>query len=229
MCQITRRSTDPLVRRQSTTGKTINELNKKELLALLNPASSSNNNEQGDDNTQSWAQCMLSSSLSIPFGVITLVITTVLAFSIGCVARVYILSSQQSNYGTSIEGGVDEEVHQLPAPTIIPGKEVPYTTYTSKHFQMPGSATSNTLHIDRSSAIQKEGGSYNPSLEEDTSALAEPEEESTMNEHSHNTDESGEHLPAGQHLLRKFYYCRYIRNLTFANHLTTHLSLNLCS
>lgn len=203
MCQITRRSTDPLERRQSATGKRIDELNNKELVALLNTASTSN--EQANDNEQSWVQCILSTSLSVPFVVITFAITSLLAFSIGCVARVYILSSQPSNYGVSIEGSVVEEVHQLPAPTIIPGKEVPYTTYTSKHFQMPGSATSNTLHIDRSSAIQKEGGSYAPPLEEDTSALAEPEEESTMNEHSHNTDESGEHLPAGQHLLRKFF------------------------
>jgi len=94
------------------------------------------------------------------------------------------------------------EHNGLPSPTILPGKEVPYTTYTSKHFQMPGSSTSNTLHIDRSDAIQREEGSYAPPTKDglDMSELKEAE----MNEHGHNTDESGEHLPAGQHLLLDF-------------------------
>ena len=42
---------------------------------------------------------------------------------------------------------------QLPAPKIISGKEVPFTTYASKTFQMEGAATSHTLHIDRTSAL----------------------------------------------------------------------------
>lgn len=42
---------------------------------------------------------------------------------------------------------------QLPAPKVIEGKEVPFTTYASKTFQMEGVATSNTLHIDRTATM----------------------------------------------------------------------------
>eukprot|EP00578_Thalassiosira_sp_NH16_P001000 CAMPEP_0181135586 /NCGR_PEP_ID=MMETSP1071-20121207/32726_1 /TAXON_ID=35127 /ORGANISM="Thalassiosira sp., Strain NH16" /LENGTH=550 /DNA_ID=CAMNT_0023222233 /DNA_START=86 /DNA_END=1735 /DNA_ORIENTATION=- len=42
---------------------------------------------------------------------------------------------------------------QLPSPKVIEGKEVPFTTYASKTFQMAGVATSNTLHIDRKEAL----------------------------------------------------------------------------
>jgi hypothetical protein len=135
--------------------------------------------------------------------VITFVITTLFAFSVGCAARIHILSTHgMAAPSIHTEVQVQGERNGLPAPTILPGKEVPYTTYTSKHFQMPGSSTSNTLHIDRSNAIQKEEGSYAPPTKDglDMSELKEAE----MNEHGHNTDESGEHLPAGQHLLRKF-------------------------
>eukprot|EP00984_Skeletonema_dohrnii_P037587 scaffold39810_cov139-Skeletonema_dohrnii-CCMP3373.AAC.3 len=39
---------------------------------------------------------------------------------------------------------------QLPPPTVIPGKEVPSTTYTFKHFGVEGSRQSYNLHLDRS-------------------------------------------------------------------------------
>lgn len=42
---------------------------------------------------------------------------------------------------------------QLPSPIVLAGKDVPFTTYASKTFQMAGVATSNTLHIDRSAAM----------------------------------------------------------------------------
>eukprot|EP01082_Thalassiosira_pseudonana_P015619 g14283.t1 g14283 contig9:1528303-1528770(-) len=42
---------------------------------------------------------------------------------------------------------------QLPAPKVIAGKDVPYTTYTSKTFHTAAAITANTLHIDRSTAL----------------------------------------------------------------------------
>lgn len=42
---------------------------------------------------------------------------------------------------------------QLPAPQVIEGKDVPFTTYASKTFQMAGAATSHTLHIDRTTSM----------------------------------------------------------------------------
>ena len=194
-----RNPTDVHRRRPSPSGMTIDELNSSELVALLDPAEAS----PASNGDNCWTQSLLSTSLSTTFMIVTFVITTLFAFSVGCAARLFILSShgQMTPMGSGLQGQVEEShVHKLPAPTIIPGKEVPYTTYTSKHFQMPGSATSNTLHIDRTNSIQKEGGSYAPPKDGiDGSELSEPE----MNEHGHNTDESGEHLPAGQHLLRE--------------------------
>ena len=47
-------------------------------------------------------------------------------------------------------GGGGKARKQLPAPRVIEGKDVPYTTYASRTFQMAGASTSHTLHIDRS-------------------------------------------------------------------------------
>jgi len=136
---------------------------------------------------------------------ISFVITSLVAFSLGCAARISILASYEQLQSTYQNTRPESKsVKTLPAPTILPGKEVPYTTYTSKHYQMPGSSTSNTLHIDRSSAI--------PSIVEDQGTDAEENFNSSlfgqyapnMNEHVHNSDDSGEHLPAGQHLLVDF-------------------------
>ena len=81
---------------------------------------------------------------------------------------------------------------QVPAPQVIPGKDVPYTIYASKTFHTPAATTSNTLHIDRS-ASKKSSSSYN---DENRSNGDTP-----INDYSHNNDADGLHLPAGQHLL----------------------------
>ena len=133
---------------------------------------------------------------------------------------------------------------QLPAPKVIAGKDVPYTTYTSKTFHTAAAITANTLHIDRSTALlmmTKSKKDYNggPDFTDDdvaidtTDATSESKFESTgwvpchedagskcsrgkekpvnspesddvdapVNDYSHNSDEDGLHLPAGQHLL----------------------------
>lgn len=41
----------------------------------------------------------------------------------------------------------------LPSPKVLEGKDVPYTTYTSKTFHTAATVTANTLHIDRSTAL----------------------------------------------------------------------------
>mmetsp|Transcript_46741 Transcript_46741/g.99177 ORF Transcript_46741/g.99177 Transcript_46741/m.99177 type:complete len:920 (-) Transcript_46741:286-3045(-) len=117
---------------------------------------------------------------------------------------------------------------QLPSPKIIEGKDVPFTTYASKTFQMAGVATSNTLHIDRSTALlmgrsRKEfdggpdfttqsdegvsdGDGWVPCDEKACSRGKEKErnddgDTSAKGYDSHNDDSDGMHLPAGQHLL----------------------------
>ncbi|KAL7541057.1 hypothetical protein ACHAXR_010609 [Thalassiosira sp. AJA248-18] len=137
--------------------------------------------------------------LTFLFLLLTFVISTVIAFSIGWIARLILLShigitpyGHKNNDAASgkhsttalttlptISGsagergimsakkslsGVEIEVigktmsgkkvsMQLPSPKVLEGKDVPFTTYASKTFQMAGVATSNTLHIDRSTAL----------------------------------------------------------------------------
>jgi len=198
-------------RRPSPSGLTIEELDSSELVALLSRA------EEAPSNICPNEAFSMSVNLSKTFMALSFVVTCLFAFSFGCVARISILASHghlQSTYHTPSPSGnmlstedarVRElPVKKLPAPTILPGKEVPYTTYTSKHFQMPGSSTSNTLHIDRTAAI--------PSIMKDQITAATEKFNSSIfgqhapnkNEQVHNSDDSGEHLPAGQHLLVDF-------------------------
>lgn len=61
-----------------------------------------------------------------------------------------ILNTNEILSGGKQQGGAI----QLPAPMVIEGKDVPFTTYASKTFQMEGAATSHTLHIDRTSVLR---------------------------------------------------------------------------
>ena len=117
---------------------------------------------------------------------------------------------------------------QLPAPKVIEGKDVPFTTYASKTFQMAGASTSHTLHIDRTGVIPKDmmsrsrkefdGGPdfQTTDAEEDgwvdvtstttttnceSKTCSRGKESSIVNNDDHNDDSDGLHLPAGQHLL----------------------------
>jgi len=192
---------DAQSRRPSPSCMTIDELNSSELVALLKLADTDSSRSSED----SW-RSMRAISLTINFIVMTFVMTTLFAFSFGVAFGIFIRSTHGKFVSSITSGSGVEEFHvnSLPVPTIILGKAVPYTTYVSKHFQMPGSSTSHTLHIDRSNIIQKENESH--ASEKTSSQIKEP----TMNEHGH-TDENGAHLPAGQHLLRK---CTHINLLS---------------
>lgn len=109
---------------------------------------------------------------------------------------------------TELEASNEE---RLPIPSVSEGKHVPLTLYTSKMFPSAGSATSNTVQIDRSSSAstfqleskisdsdpisQSQNTSYQQQPVESSIEIGE-DEESTDNSH-----DSDLHLPAGQHLL----------------------------
>jgi spermidine synthase len=132
------------------------------------------------------------------------------------------------------DGGADDGsssssrgAKQLPAPRVIEGKDVPYTTYASKTFQMAGAATSHTLHIDRTgvggasmmSRSRKEfdggpdfqdgggedvgGGDGDGPCEYHACSRGREGKATTTATATddHNDDSDGMHLPAGQHLL----------------------------
>ena len=120
--------------------------------------------------------------------------------------------------------------NQLPSPKVLEGKDVPYTTYTSKNFYSAATVTANTLHIDRTTAMllmtgktsKEDGGpellpdsksgvinSAGDNTGEWTTCAESPESTCTrgkevpdhVNSMGHNSDADEEHLPAGQHLL----------------------------
>ena len=117
--------------------------------------------------------------LSGTFILLSIGLSTLIAFSVGWISRLVLLTSaginpirsdstdialreayshhtsssaitavldDGSNKGMS---GKDIKPKQLPTPKVLAGKQVPYTTYTSKSFPNEGTSTSNTLHIDR--------------------------------------------------------------------------------
>lgn len=98
---------------------------------------------------------------------------------------------------------------RLPIPSVSEGKHVPLTLYTSKMFPSAGSATSNTVQIDRSSTtsvfqLESKVSDSNPQSQ-NVSYQQQPVEsfeiggeEEESNDNSHDSDL---HLPAGQHLL----------------------------
>ena len=114
------------------------------------------------------------------------------------------LSTHSSQQNLSLSVAENLTVKQLPLPTVIPGKDVPPTTYTFKHFPAEGSRTSHDLHLSRAALDEHECGNMqhaNTSTED----IGEDSEDST--EDSSNDDEEASdltdnlHLPAGQHLL----------------------------
>eukprot|EP00956_Cyclotella_meneghiniana_P006802 scaffold9097_cov38-Cyclotella_meneghiniana.AAC.8 len=113
--------------------------------------------------------------LSYLFTIVTLSIAFLLAFFIGWSSRVLLLQQQAAllNTNNNAHPPTANELHQLevsmipaktmsgkrlsnqqlPSPKVLEGKDVPYTTYTSKTFHTAATVTANTLHIDRSTAV----------------------------------------------------------------------------
>lgn len=113
--------------------------------------------------------------LSGVFILLSIVLSILLGLSVGWIAKLVILTSAGINPiksssdssvssatmstdiavitnddGESSKGMSGKDlIKQLPAPKVLAGKQVPYTTYTSKSFPSEGTVTSNTLHIDR--------------------------------------------------------------------------------
>jgi len=186
-------------------------------------------------------------SLTPSFLLLTLGLSSIVAFGVGSVSRMVLLSDllrgpqtrgvyrSKSDKSDEYDGalvvtptmsGKRATARQLPSPTVIEGKDVPFTTYASRTFQMAGASTSHTLHIDRTTATATPGrrepdprddGEEEASKDEgwvtntnDTTCpdqscargKAKQDGQDGPNDYSdHNDDSDGLHLPAGQHLL----------------------------
>ena len=122
-----------------------------------------------------------------------------IAFYTGVVIRILMLTKFYTSHSGSTQalnlnisnGKMDWGVKKLPPPTIIQGKEVPSTTYTSEYFPVAAEATraSYTMQIDRNIQVKKE----EDYKKKNTNALEEVNEGVD--------DEASLYLPAGQHLL----------------------------
>mmetsp|Transcript_8510 Transcript_8510/g.14026 ORF Transcript_8510/g.14026 Transcript_8510/m.14026 type:complete len:731 (+) Transcript_8510:81-2273(+) len=133
-----------------------------------------------------------------------------IAFCAGCFARISMISNSVSQRTSSSRQHLnlsvtkDLSVKQLPPPTVIPGKEVPPTTYTFEHFPVEGSRTSHDLHLDRSLDDEHERGSmqHARTSTEDSSGDSSDDDDDSNDEDEEKSDPTeGLHLPAGQHLL----------------------------
>lgn len=153
----------------------------------------------------------MSVRLSIKFIAITIFMTTCIAFTVGCIARNILFATTEGlvpgyyNDGVLIPAtpplsmqGYRHHHELLPTPTIIPGKDVPYTLYTTENFHEEIAST-RTVHIDRSS------GAAEYDNDEQTCKHKQEEDEDTSGNHSgydHDDEEDGHddeiHLPAGE-------------------------------
>ena len=143
--------------------------------------------------------------VSLRFVIASLILTSGLAFLVGSIARGLLISSNRHDFGQPYAGAASEySSHQLPAPVVLPGKEVPFTTYASKSFNVAGVSFSDTVHIDRRPEEKFDQGqcSHEDKFDEEKNASSyDAQDEPSVNDYSHNDDSDGLHLPAGQHLL----------------------------
>ena len=186
-----------------------------------------------DENSQLRTQRRFTLPLTIKFLAVYIFLSTAIAFGVGCIARIVLLHNlgllpeqQQLHQATATLSKLEAAPpppttgrhHELPTPTIIPGKSVPYTTYTSMSFRVEGSAlTAHTRHIDRRGGTNSVSSST--AQEEDVASLQrenitsyelahlfDDDEDSSDDDHEDDDgtfqeEEEELHLPSGQHLL----------------------------
>ena len=120
------------------------------------------------------------------FILLTLMIVCGVAFSVGTISRIMLLSSMgvhpsayPLNTPASIQGDLEYLTRHLPIPVRINGKDLPPTTYTSTQvLPQDAATTSHSVHMDRKVKLYDED-----SITNDVDAKQE------------------QHLPSGQHLL----------------------------
>ena len=151
--------------------------------------------------------------LSYLFTILTLSIAFLLAFFIGWSSRVLLLQQQAAllNTNNNAHPPTNNELQQLematipaktmsgkrlsnqqlPSPKVLEGKDVPYTTYTSKTFHTAATVTANTLHIDRSTAVlwmtgkSDKGEDGGPDLQLDNNGGSTNKDDEESNNHHH--------------------------------------------
>mmetsp|Transcript_24003 Transcript_24003/g.47680 ORF Transcript_24003/g.47680 Transcript_24003/m.47680 type:complete len:728 (+) Transcript_24003:116-2299(+) len=166
--------------------------------------SPSRNNEKQktfdvDDSQESHPQHTIYFNPVVLFG--SLISCAAIAFYAGVIIRILMLSNSATQLNGSTQTinlsvATDWNIKQLPPPTVIPGKEVPPTTYTFQHFPAEGSRNSYDLHLPRVDELDDVVSMTN---EDDSSD--DNSDDSSDDEDNNDDLSEGLHLPAGQHLL----------------------------
>jgi S-adenosylmethionine decarboxylase proenzyme len=135
-------------------------------------------------------------------GLTLVVATTVLfAFLLGRATQTLLVESRRRAIWKPLEvsavrnrsGMLESQVRQepsykLPNPTVVDGKHIPHTVYTSKDFEAARSLSSDSVHVHRSL--------------ENNCVVTETKDEQCITDPPHKTtDNHEEHMPAGQHVL----------------------------
>ena len=127
--------------------------------------------------------------VSPQFIIVTMLLLSSLAFILGTICRIIILSKmgvynpmQTTNNNMANKSSSMGTVYNLPTPVLHPGKDVPPTTFLSKifHQHQDAAITSHTVHLDRKVT---------------TTNIDHEEEKEEVEE------EYKVHHPTGQHLL----------------------------
>ena len=145
----------------------------------------------------------LSIQLTVKFIVATIFLTASIAFTVGCIARNILLAPPPStmlsrNHQDDIAVAsypVDTTImEQLPTPTILDGKEVPPTLYTSKNFDERG----HTVHLERTATSSEDDEICNSEEEEDQLSNTSGYDDSVVEDVEYSHD--GLYVPAGKNL-----------------------------
>ena len=144
--------------------------------------------------------------LTVKFIVATIFLTASIAFTAGCIARNILLSPPPStmlsrNYQDDIAVALhpvddDTVMKQLPTPTILDGKEVPPTLYTSKNFDERG----HTVHLERTTTSSEDDEICSSEKEEEENQLSNTSgyDDSVVEEDVEYSHDGLLYVPAGE-------------------------------
>jgi S-adenosylmethionine decarboxylase proenzyme len=141
---------------------------------------------------------------------LSLITSTLLAFTIGRAARIILIEGPRQALLAPHDSSAmfvrpEHSRPSLPNPQSIEGKEVPKTLYTAQTFDIANGALSSSAYLERGGGITKDGNA-------DASSFCNADgdgkqqcmrgvatEDKVVNDGAEADDD--EHLPAGQHLL----------------------------
>ena len=176
------------------------------------PSKKKNNKSPYDFGECAAAGSGFSIQLTVKFIVATIFLTASIAFTVGCIARNILLAPPPStmlsrNHQDDIAVAlypVDTTImKQLPTPTILDGKEVPPTLYTSKNFDERG----HTVHLERTATSSEDDEICNSKEEEDQLSNTSGYDDSVVEDIEYSHD--GLYVPAGKSYVSYAYlmYC----------------------